>query len=831
MPETQSFTAAQIAAVLNVSRQAIGEQLKGRPAAEKRVAGNVAKAWRVPDLPPNLLIRLDAIAVQQRCRGTDSVQRIETLLLMPRRTWQPRDKKTGVVIPLDKISDADLRRAEKRRAALKPFLTCPRPDDVAAEQWKSQGVDLFERIVGRRITTRQWDKLYRRAEERDNGAGDFEALQIYLLDRWKLKDDPANVVLDAIADDYSGLENLIRSFKNRHSPHSGERECLWKLVISKFRALVSAGDSRKSAARGLREFLYKRNVFFDVSRDALLKAFNRKLDAVEKCGGDIAGAGDRRSANGPKVQIPDQDIDLLRHSAATSHGGRIDEAWRAEYSRLSEDTRAHYDRTWKAPRKIHSLMDREKVDLLYMRHHKGRRGLREGFGGLHGNRWQGIPAMHSWAMDDVTANIQIAFDGGQNGLLVPQVIFVMDCSSRKIVGRAVSTDKGPTAALACAAFLDAVRKNNIPKEIWVENGFVFGESLLVNGKEDDMGRTVVMGLARFGSSLHHFAKMNPRAKAELERSFEALQRLMEKHPGYTGRNQMIDAPDSFKKEERLIKAGAVPATDFRYTFSEFVTVLDEIIEEYNNTENHGEHLRGLPPNEAFAAWLSQDDPPIAYDPALEFFLSEEVQIVQVRAAGVKFKHRTSGRTIWATGGKLLGLVGKELWAWVPREDASLVTFMNLDYSGVFTMEACRAPSAREHSMDAGSGILAMEIEKIREPERALNEDYKRLVNLYGNPRRDLLAQIRNQPAGSGRFGRHPSRRLMVSPEIAEARDQMEAQRSTLMDQRDERERQQKAATKMARDTGLNLSPEAIAKLTPEQLKTVRDIMKQKGQEI
>jgi len=37
------------------------------------------------------------------------------------------------------------------------------------------------------------------------------------------------------------------------------------------------------------------------------------------------------------------------------------------------------------------------------------------------------------------------------------------------------------------------------------------------------------------------------SKSELEKSFDLIQRRMEKHPGYTGRLQMVDAPEEFKR--------------------------------------------------------------------------------------------------------------------------------------------------------------------------------------------------------------------------------------------------------------------------------------------
>jgi hypothetical protein len=175
--------------------------------------------------------------------------------------------------------------------------------------------------------------------------------------------------------------------------------------------------------------------------------------------------------------------------------------------------------------------------------------------------------------------------------------------------------------------------------------------------------------------------------------------------------------------------------------------MPELISKYNSTPQHG-HLKGLSPNEAFIALADPNDPPIEYDPKLEWIFSNEKSIITVETGGVRFQHRTSGREIRVRGGRLVNLAGQELWAFVEREDPSMVTFMNLDFADPFTMEVCRTPSARQSSMAPSSDDLGIEIGKIREHERAVDDEYKRLIEGYGNPRRELRPQSLMECAGS-----------------------------------------------------------------------------------
>jgi hypothetical protein len=826
-----AFTAAQLAAALGKTPRAVRRQLRDvQPAGVRIVAGNEAAAWTVEQLPGPMRERLADEAQRQRCRT------VETLLSMPRQKWQ-------AAIPLDKISDAGIQAATKLRDALKPWLIQQHDPNMSTSELESRGLADYQRVFGNRITARYWREIFKRTSCRDNGAEEWNRLEIYLPDRLKRKDAPAAVVSEALATDFAEIESFIAGCTNPHAPSKTECAGIWTLALEKFKSQVTAGAVEKAASRRVRQFLFARASFLAASRDALWQAFKRKLAALKNANGDVKALRDRREENGNRVVIPAADIDRLRASAGIANGARINAAWREEYLHLSETTRARYSDPFKCPAKVYELVNRKIVDALHARHNGGKRAVRKIIGGLHGDRWANIPAMHSWALDDVTSNLECVFTNpdGSTSLILPQIIAVMDSASRKWVGWSISTDKAPTAGLVCSAALDGFRKNNIPKQLWVENGWVFGRSLLVNGKEDHQGRTIVAGLAQYGCTVHHFGKMNPQAKAELERSFEAIQRLMEKHPGFTGRHQMLGAPDEFKREQRLIKAalerdkskgtneGAELAKKSRYTFEEFKDkVMPKLIGEYNSAPQFG-HLKGLSPNEAFIALADPNDSPIEYDPKLEWFFSNEKTIVTVEVGGVHFSHRTSGRKIRVRGSRLVNLVGRELWAFVERKDPSMVTFMNLDFADPFTMEICRTPSARQASMAPDSEDLSVEIGKIREHERAVDDEYKRLIGGYGNPRRKLLDEIRIQPASknSAAILDGVRRVTVIDGQLADSTEQMQQQREIIVAQRTERQRQRGRAQRLAQRTGIAVPERAQGSIQADDARVLSEFLNEK----
>lgn len=778
-PNPEGYTAAQIANAARMSKRTVLRVLADiPPTGSVIVRGNETSFWNYNALPPQIFNRIEK-AVENGFSRTEYLRGFVT-------PWRP-------AVALGEISEDCLDDARKLRTALLPTLQRMGSKLCSPAERVQLGLEDYKRAFGHEISERHWQRLVARTLERDGGGEDWNRLEIYLADRLKQKSTPAASISEAMAVDFAELGQFISACRNPHAPNKIERASIWVLALQKNAALVKAQVSEKTAARCVRQFLISHASFLAKSPHALRVAFDRKLTRWKQSGGDLKALRDGRAHNGDRVKIPSGDIDRLRASAAFKNGGRVDAAWREEYLLLSETTRARYPNQEKCPTKIHHILNRKIVDALASRH-QGKRALRRACGSVERD-WTNIPSMHLWVVDDMTANLELAITNrdGSTSLVTPQVIAVMDSASRKWVGWAISDDKAPTAELVCSAVLDAIRTHGVPKKLGLENGFVFGKSLNINGKDDEQGRTVVAGLAQYGCAISHFDKMNPTGKAELEKSFDLIQRRMERHPGYTGRLQMVNAPEDFKREQRLIRSGNVDAKQFRYTFEEGIVVISRLIHKYNSTPQHG-HLNGLSPNEAFAVRKNQDDPPIEFTPELEWLLANERYRVTVETNGVHFSHY--GRKIKVRGGRLAELLGRELWALVARRDDSVVTFMNLDYTSPFTMEACQKVSPDESRLAPGSGVVASERAKIREQERAQNVEYNRLLSQFGNPRRELLRAIRNEPHES--TPKDVRRHTIIHPRLAAAATQMNQQRGEICELKNQKARRTTANRNKAR---------------------------------
>jgi hypothetical protein len=137
-----------------------------------------------------------------------------------------------------------------------------------------------------------------------------------------------------------------------------------------------------------------------------------------------------------------------------------------------------------------------------------------------------------------------------------------------------------------------------------------------------------------------------------------------------------------------------------------------------------------------------------------------------------------------------------------RRDASMVTFMNQSFTSTFTMEVCEKPSAREMDFAPGSGTLAKERAKIREHERAISDKYRQLQNQFGNPRRDLLAQIRSQTNALAEVSDQTTRRVIIDSRIEASGEQMHQQRQEIMAAKEQKTRRTAANKSKARRLGV-----------------------------
>jgi len=723
------FTAAEISrASGSISRQGVAKLLADIPASGVRVVrGNQeVSTWTWAALPEKLQTRLNADAKRQGYRNG------ETLLATPPAAWTPP-------VPLRDVAEDEINRAAKLRDIMLPFLRQP---DLAAESRNAHLAARYGDAFGSVITADYARKLYQSTLDRDDGVQDFGRLELYLPENPKRKEPaPWTITSSDLADVFPALESRIAGITTPVNPPRAVVRSVWHVAFEEYSRMVAGGAPTERTARAIRNFLHARAAFLPRNRDTLLKAWNEKLPRWLAREGMPGALVDLRCNNGRTVIIPEQDVARLRWSVSTKHSGRLDCAWREEYEQLSEVSRAQGRKDGRCPRTVVNAVNRVILDGLVARR-QGKRYLEK----LLGNVLRditGIPAMYAWVMDDLTCTLEVfaTNDAGETTLNLIQLIAVMDVRSRRIVGWSASLDKGPTAELVCEAFLDAARRTEkIPHHLFLENGWVFGRAGYVVGKYNDSGEVIVAGLAEYGCQLHHFLPGSPTSKGELEKSFDLIQQRMERHPGYTSRNQRLAAPEQFRREQIEMRRKVNPRDprSCRYNFPQGVRAIEKIVNDYNATVQHGA-LNGLTPDQAFLQFQDRTNPATWLPAKLRWLLGYK-QRCTITHSGVGFTH--FGEKIRVRGGNLASLerLGREYWAVMDRRDADCVTFMSLDFTDVFT-EPLRPVVPYDISETAPeSAALETEYRTKAEHRRVIESEHNRLLNRFGDPRRELLQE-------------------------------------------------------------------------------------------
>lgn len=264
-PDFPPLTAAQLAAVLGKTPNAVKKQLRYVPASGCRiVSGNEAAEWHAAALPNDLRSDLCAIA---HAKGFNSVGE---MIRAGEKAWQP------AVALAD--TDPVWSEARKLREALRPSLQRGPQFVLSQASFERDGVADFEKVFGHKISTRHFRKLIVRTRNRDGGRENWEALTIYLPDR--LKRQPA---APAPAPDFPLIAQAIASPEKLSVPR-GERpveisraEYVWEVSFETYDQHVVSGRAPKLVARQLRDYLAERMPSLATNRDDLLKKFDRRL--------------------------------------------------------------------------------------------------------------------------------------------------------------------------------------------------------------------------------------------------------------------------------------------------------------------------------------------------------------------------------------------------------------------------------------------------------------------------------------------------------------------------------------------------------------------------
>jgi hypothetical protein len=762
-------TAANIAAALGIKRQAVQWHLRGVPADGLCVVnGNQTAAWSYAALPPQLRCKLDAEAVQQGYRNA------EALLSAPPALWPPKDFPA-----LDAIAPEEIERAGKLRQALGSLLYCQHDDSLSAADFEARGVAEYQHVFGHSVSTRHWRAIFKRTLRRDGGQDKLSRLELYLPDKPALKVQPARPVAAALANEFAELADYLSSAKNPAALSESEARDVWELALEQYDRSVSQGVPRSRIARRLRTFLFAKAPGLASTRNALRMAFDRRLARWQAGRRDPKTLRDGRTENGESFEFPEADRDLLIHRAVFHYRGDIAPAWRDCLRKgFSPEVCARY--AGRAARKSYvpaTVMDsvRAEVEILTVMH-RGPRAF-DSIKGFVSRNYDNLHSLQCFQADDFTLNTYFYVPDGKGwfNLTRGQVILFIDFRTLRILGWALEPRKSYSSLTIRSLCTHVFGEFGVPEVLYFERG-LWKSATLLTGKTDPFTfAEIAQGLREFGIKFIH--AIRPRSKT-VERVGGLFQDLAEAEPGYCGRDERRDAPESLRKQMAEVEARKVHPSRYFYSLEQWNTRIGELVARYNAEPQQGKILAGLSPEAGFEQHLNPANPPMQFGAQLRYLLAHDKRQARVTLNGVtlqvgknKFNYR---------GHEIAHLVGRDVLAWFDPENPDVLTVTDLDRQNPICVARSQSPDALEFLTNPDAGTLTRELERIGEQASYMATRFNVLKASFPLPERKALADAQT---------------LELGPAI-------EIQKSRVRSAVARGKRQRQSAGRFARDTGV-----------------------------
>ena len=783
------YTAAQLSLALSVNKRSVLKALVQTPATGVAIVrGNDTPTWTLAALPERLRAMIATLASE---RGLSLAEYVETST----RPWQPK-------FPLAEIADDCIADATKLRTALLPALQRHASPLLAGEDRARLGLADYQRAFGHAVNERHWRRLIARTLQRDCGAGDFNRLELYLSDNPKPKAGAARLLPHEA--DFKALRDTIQSFADPTAPSAAEKAALWSEAFELVAPLVKR--ERKAVRRALVKFLAHHAPWLAENAHALRVNFERKFARWQEQGESSAALLDGRELKRglPKVETPQEDIDLLQYKAAFECGGRVAQAKRelvasGNRSGLTAGTLEllanHRSRKSAVPRRIMQAV-KPAVDLV-MPYRLGKKAIDDATAYLERD-YSKLASMQVVTADDLTAPIYFYVPDGRGwyDLTRGQVLAFVDVRSWKIVAWSLQPERNYNSLVIRTLMNRVCASNGLPR-VWLFERGIWKRSNLVKVSapvgwgSSHSGPECETGWEQLGVRFVH--AIRARSKP-VERVFGLIQDMMEGVRGYCGRDERRDLPEVTKRAMDDVRAKRVshPGELF-LSFDEWDSELGRIIEQYNATSQDGAVLAGLSPNEAFETYWPQDNPPVIPDEKWRHLVSHYVKQVPVTENGIRFQ---IGAKNYVYRNERTGLDrGKQVLAWFDPECPDFLSVTDLNKRNPYTVER------------------SQKVDFIAEPGDPNFEHQLSLVaahNAYPKARFHVLKT---------KFGRD-FRRNFIDATTAELGQEMSAQRQTMEAAQKEQTAQTNKARRAANKLGLAVpasrvdaeSAEALARL-------------------
>jgi hypothetical protein len=786
----QHFTAAQIADAICKSARAVRRALASiPPSGEIVVRGNLTTAWGVEMLPTPMQQQLKTLAAS---RGFRSVAD----LLKDADAWQPE-------FPWNEISSEHQVEAVKLQRALLPILERQRSPILQNCELVEIGQRSYILEFGKDISADNWRYLFNRTLERDRGAAQFHRIELFLPGNLKRAASAQKTSADA---EFESLSVCIASFKDALNPTITETDALWQTAIELF--IEEAGDKPLKFKRRLLGFLWYRASFLAKSKEALRVNFDRKVKRCKESPDGLLALLDARHLKQGETRadaIPQDDVDIIAWHSARNCGGRTTQAARelgqhGQRSGLTQQTlnliNAPHSSKSHVNRRLFNTVHRD-VQLIapYL---LGKKAVDDATASLRRD-YSNLASMSLVTADDFTMPVYCFVPDGKGWwtLTRGQVLLMIDVRSLKIIGWSLQPERNYNS-LVIRTLMNRVCSTWGLPHAWLFERGIWKQSFVVKGapREWSEGKSdaeLKPGWERLGVKFIH-AKRARSKHAELVGGM--LQNLMERVPGYCGRDERRDCPELTAKNKLAVESKRAEPHGIFLSFDAWESELGKLIETYNGNKQTGEMLGGMSPDEAFEAHWPHNDPPMLLDATCWHLLAHYVSERQVTEEGIKF--RIGNETYIYRNSESSPLRLRKVLAWFDPECPDYLAITDLKERNPVLLP-------RERKVDV---LASQDRDGIK--GRIYQEELEKVAghNSYPKARFHVL-----KSKFEGTF-----RKNLVSPLVSDVAASLTNQRQEVQAEQKQTARRRSKAAAMARELGLPATlvnkdnPEAVAGL-------------------
>jgi hypothetical protein len=541
--------------------------------------------------------------------------------------------------------------------------------------------------------------------------------------------------------DFADLAARVMQLQDRENPTTAERDNVWNATCQMLQDNAGAGRDVTQTKRIIIEWLWKYGPRLAETEAALTRNLERKHQLWIKAG----KVTDRRieanrARHAPKLS--QEDRKTLIQVAVHQCGGLVDFAWQTclKEKSLSAELMARHP----APKNHHARCPKNirkqiaaVIAQLYQ-HHVHPHYNSNNVAPMQRD-WSNVFAQDIYELDDKTLDVICEIVTEENWKVTRrksrcQFIPVICAKSGKVLDFDAIAEANYNSVSIRTLIKKVCLKYGLPRKIQLENGLWKTAKLLGNNAKNKPFAEIENFGTRCGVEIRHALPGRARTKI-VETVFRLLDRKMYGLPGYVG------------SDEKRMKFERVKDAQL-YTYEEWITVLEKIVEDYNNTPSNSIVKGGfLTPNEVWEKCRRRNangeiEPVSFLTPEFEYLLAAHCAQATVRNYGVQFT--LAGESYRFHSDRLIdfqaGLFGQIVKVWFDPEspETAIVTDLK-EQLFIPVIRITRSPANVETQEDVRRFVEAGGPH--RSFMRQVRQHYSDLNPTYLAPRRPIVADV------------------------------------------------------------------------------------------